>query len=80
MLAASFTNLGGILSGFVALFEFKDFMIFFIFPIGIYLFKVNNRNTRARCEIYSKLTGVFTVNFEHISHFILVLLLLTLCR
>ena len=24
--------------------------------VGIYLFKVNNRNTRAGCEIYSKLT------------------------
>ena len=26
------------------------------FPAGIYLLKVNNRNTRTRCEIYSKLT------------------------
>ena len=25
-------------------------------PAGIYLFKVNNRNTRTRCEICSKLT------------------------
>ena len=25
-------------------------------PAGIYLLKVNNRNTRTRCEIYSKLT------------------------
>ena len=25
-------------------------------PVGIYLFKVNNRNTRTRCEICSKLT------------------------
>ena len=49
-------------------------------------FKVNNRNTRKRCEICSKLTmktperrfGVFSVNFKHISHFFLVLLLLTL--
>ena len=59
-------------------------------PAGIYLFKVNNRNTRTRCEIYSKLTintperrqwrrsGVFIVNFEHISHLVLVFLLLTL--
>ena len=39
-------------------------------------FKVNNRNTRKRCEICSKLTittrehcsGVFIVTFEHISH------------
>ena len=60
-------------------------------PAGIYLFKVNNRNTRTRCEICSKLTntperrqwrrsGVFIVNFEHISHLVLVLLLLTLSR
>ena len=42
------------------------------------LFKVNNKNTRKRCEIYSKLTlntperqsllrcGVFIVNFEQV--------------
>ena len=61
-------------------------------PAGIYLFKVNNRNTRTRREICSKLTiktpeqchwlcsGVFIVNFEHISHLVLVFLLLTLNR
>ena len=61
-----------------------------IIPAGIYLFKVNSRNTTARCEICSKLTiktrerwqwhrsGVLIVNFEHISHLVLVLLLLTL--
>ena len=27
-----------------------------IYPAGIYLFKVNNKNTRTRCEIHSKLT------------------------
>ena len=27
-----------------------------LFPVGIYLLKVNNRNTRTRCEICSKLT------------------------
>ena len=59
-------------------------------PAGIYLLKVNNRNTRTRCEICSKLTmktpeqrhwhrsGVCIVNFEHISHLVLVILLLTL--
>ena len=59
-------------------------------PVVIYLLKVNNRNTRTRCEICSKLTartlerrywrrsGVFVVNFEHISHLVLVFLLLTL--
>ena len=57
---------------------------------GIYLFKVNNRNTRTRFEKCSKLTiktperrqwsrfGVCIVNFEHISHLVLVFLLLTL--
>ena len=47
------------------------------------MFKVNNRNTRTRCEIRSKLTiktteqrhlghsGVFSVNFEHISNLVL---------
>ena len=47
---------------------------------NIYLFKVTNTKTRARCEICSKLTmktseqhklgysGAFIVNFEHISH------------
>ena len=61
-------------------------------PVGNYMFKVNNRNTRARSEICSKLTikipeqrhwrgsGIFTVNFEHISHLVLVFLLLTLRR
>ena len=36
---------------------------------GVNMFKVNNKDTR---------TGVFIVNFEHISHLILVFLLLTL--
>ena len=48
------------------------------YPIGVYLLKVNNRNSRIRCEICSKLTIHFIVNFEHISHLILVFLLLTL--
>ena len=59
-------------------------------PAGIYLFKVDNGNTRTRCEICSKLTiktperrdwrrsSVCIVNFEHISHLVLVFLLLTL--
>ena len=68
----------------------------FIIPadinLFINLFKVHNRNTRTKCEICSKLTirtperrllypsGVFIVNFEHISHLALVVLLLTLSR
>ena len=50
----------------------------------IYLLKVNNRNTRTRCKICSKLTikapeqrqwrrfAVFIVNFEYISNLVLV--------
>ena len=51
-----------------------------LIPTGIYLCKVNNRNTRTRCEICSKLTIkiFFVANFEHISHLVLVFLLLTL--
>ena len=61
-------------------------------PANVYLFKVNNRNTRKRCEICSKLTikttershwrrsGVFIVNFEHIAHFFLMFLLLNLSK
>ena len=48
---------------------------------NIYLFKVNNKNTRERCEIYSKLTIKIPdriVNFEHILHLFPVFLLLTL--
>ena len=60
------------------------------FPTGICMLKVNNRNTRTRCEICSKLTikiperrhwrrsDIFIVNFEHISYLVLVFLLLTL--
>ena len=50
---------------------------------GIYLLKINNRNTRTMCEISSKLTiktpercnwrcsSVFIVKFKHISHLVL---------
>ena len=59
-------------------------------PAGIYLLKVNNRNTKRRFEVCSKLkiktperrhwyrSGVFTVKFEPIPHLALVFLLLTL--
>ena len=61
-------------------------------PAGNYMLKVNNRDTRKICEICSKLTiktperchcrcsGVFIVNLEHISHLVLVFLLLTLSK
>ena len=59
-------------------------------PAGIFLLKVNNRNTRTRQEICSNFTIktptrcywrrsiVFIVNFEYISQLVLVFLLLTL--
>ena len=58
-------------------------------PAGNCMFKVNNTNTRTGCEICPKLTiktperrhwrrsGVFIANFGHISHLVLVFLLLT---
>ena len=46
-------------------------------PANIYLFKVNNKNTRKMCEIYRR-SDVFIVNFGHISQLFLVFLLLTL--
>ena len=60
-----------------------------MYPLGIYLLKVVIRSTRTRCEICSKLiikrperhhwrrSGVFIINFEHISLLVLVFLLLT---
>ena len=47
------------------------------FPTGTYVLKVNKKNTRPRCKIYSKLAS-FIVNFESISYLVLVFLLLTL--
>ena len=56
------------------------------------MFKVNTRNTRIKFEICSNLkiktpkrrqwcrSGVFIVSFEHISHLVLVFLLVTLSR
>ena len=61
-------------------------------PIGNYMFKVNNRNTRTSCEMCLKFiiktperrqwcrSGVFIINFKHILPLILVFLLLTLNR
>ena len=58
----------------------KPWAVFRNIPAGIYKLNVNNRNTRTRCEAYSKLTiktperrywrhcGVFIVNFEQILH------------
>ena len=59
-------------------------------PARIYLFTVNNRNTRARCEICSNLavkaskrrnwrrSSAFIFNFDRISHLVLVFVFLPL--
>ena len=85
---------------FIRKFGMNDFVHSFFHEINfietisakMYLFKVKNRNTRKRCEIYSKLTiktteqryrrrsNAFIVNFEHILHPFLVFLLLTFNR
>ena len=44
-------------------------------PAGKYMFKVNIRNTRTRYR-----SSNFIVNFDHISHLVLVFLLITLSR
>ena len=61
-----------------------------VFPANIYLFKVNNKNTRKKLWNMFKVnnknnraaswlrSGVFIVNFEHISHLIITFLMLTL--
>ena len=68
------------------LWYYRNKLFFFIILPSIYLLKVNNKNTRTRSEIYSKLTiktperlqwrrsGVFIVIFEHVSHLVLVFL------
>ena len=43
-----------------------------VIPVGVYLLKVNSGNTRTKCQICSKF--IFIVNFEHISHLVLVFL------
>ena len=72
--------------------ENKNFMLSLILPSRQLRVKGNNRNTRTRCEIYSKLiittperrhrcqSGIFFVDFEHILQLFLVFLSLTLGR
>ena len=58
---------------------------------GNYMFKVKNKNTRTRRKVCSKFTiktpkrywrrsGIFIMNFEHLSHLALIFLLLTFSR
>ena len=57
-----------------------------IVPDATDLLKVNNRKTRTRCKICSKLkikttrrrSGVLNINFEYFPHLFLVFLLITL--
>ena len=68
----------------------KFSVIFKVYPSRQLDVKISYRKIRTRCEICLKLTimtterrhwcrsGVFIVNFEHISHLVLVFLLLTL--
>ena len=72
--------------------SFSDFLLSAVpyYPASIYLLKIYNGNTKIRCKICSKLTiktperrrwhrsGVFIVNSEHISHLVLVFLVLIL--
>ena len=60
--------------------SFEWLLLNLVNKVDIYLFKVNNRNTRVRCEICSKLiikikeqrqwrpSSVFVIRFEHILH------------
>ena len=75
-----------LLGSWVPFFRYANY-----FPANIFLFKVNNRNTRKKCETCSKLTiktpeldhwrrCVFIVNFGYISHLFLIFLLLTLIK
>ena len=49
-------------------------------PSVISMFKISKKNTWTTCQVYSKndrtTSGASIVNFEHISHFILLLILL----
>ena len=58
----------------------KDLQILCNFSVGIYLFKVNNRNTKIRSQSVKSLTSLWylTVIFEQASHIVLVFPLLTL--
>ena len=65
-------------------FFYDGLFIWWTLPACIYLFKVNNENTRTMSKIRSNLRlqsrrfGAFTVNFDKISNIVLVFSLLTL--
>ena len=72
--------LAGLLQQFLAKYQADKAIILFFLKLhklaGNYMFEINNRNIRTRCEICSKLaiktqerrrTGVVIVNFGHIT-------------
>ena len=75
-----FFFLAGLLQQFLAKYQADKAIILFFLKLhklaGNYMFEINNRNIRTRCEICSKLaiktqerrrTGVVIVNFGHIT-------------
>ena len=64
--------------------KLKKYVLTSLDTAGIYLLNVNERNTKTketperRHWGYWHLSDVFIINFEHISHLILLFLLLTL--
>ena len=67
---------------------FEDVQLYYLYcQVKVYLFKVNNRSTRKRCEIYSKLikntktTSLLESLFkkgQHRRHFVVLLLTLNI--
>ena len=55
---------------FVFIATFEHIIINTNYPVNIYLFKLNNRNSRKRCEMCSKLT-IKTPERHHIFQFFL---------
>ena len=43
-------------------------LVFYYIPASIYLLQVNNKNTRTRCEVCSKLT-ITTPERRHLRHY-----------
>ena len=55
----------------------ETLLVSFMSQPAIFMFKLNKRNIRLRCEIWRQrcCSGVFIDNFEHISHLVVVFLL-----
>ena len=87
-MSSHFTKIFTYLSIIAAVSNFNYFKLIGWDTANTYLFRVNDRKTRKRCEIRSNLTikttarrsGFSIVNFEHISLLFLVFLLFTMNR